>query len=251
MLTRPDLCSRTWPRTVSLTLTASFATARYASSRSPLINIKNGTFYRQYPTLEHSTKDQNPAVFTNLNFSLPGAKDAVQKWAVIGNSGRTELFDVLRGQYICHPPDARSYPYLNSRDVMEKSPRFRSVGDPIQFIGFSGEGSSAAGGTRGAYLSARYESHREETDWTLRQYLKGQTSLNPLEEDPKGKLTRDAQFAKAADNLGLSELLDMPVANLSNGQMRRARIAKGLLNRPELLLLDDPFGESVSLVAAT
>ncbi|PWY66460.1 P-loop containing nucleoside triphosphate hydrolase protein [Aspergillus heteromorphus CBS 117.55] len=33
----------------------------------------------------------------------------------------------------------------------------------------------------------------------------------------------------------------MPVANLSNGQTRRTRIAKALLNKPEVLLLDDPF----------
>ena len=37
----------------------------------------------------------------------------------------------------------------------------------------------------------------------------------------------------------------MPVANLSNGQTRRARIAKALLNKPELLLLDDPFSKFV------
>ncbi|EHL03265.1 putative Uncharacterized ABC transporter ATP-binding protein [Glarea lozoyensis 74030] len=33
----------------------------------------------------------------------------------------------------------------------------------------------------------------------------------------------------------------MPISNLSNGQTRRARIAKALLGKPGLLLLDEPF----------
>ena len=44
--------------------------------------------------------------------------------------------------------------------------------------------------------------------------------------------------------LGLGDLLTLPVGNLSNGQTRRARIARALLERPEILLLDEPFSES-------
>lgn len=41
--------------------------------------------------------------------------------------------------------------------------------------------------------------------------------------------------------LDLGRLMDMPVANLSNGQTRRARIARAVMERPEVLLLDGPF----------
>ncbi|KAE8152400.1 P-loop containing nucleoside triphosphate hydrolase protein [Aspergillus avenaceus] len=218
-----------------------------ASSSTPLIRIQDGTFYQNYPTPDDAAKNKNPPLFPDLNFILPADKASPAKgkkkqphehWAVIGTSGRTQLLDILRGQYVCLPPTARSYPYLLTDEIANKDPRLRFVGNAIQYIGFSGEGSGAIGGTRGAYLSARYESHREETDWTVSQYLKGQTSLNPLE----GEHQLDEQLLdQVITDLRLKDLLDMPVANLSNGQTRRARIAKALLSKPELLLLDDPF----------
>ncbi|KAI9043141.1 putative ABC transporter [Aspergillus affinis] len=241
---RPPLLRRRLPRLPFL-----FPT-RLVSSSPPLIRIQNGTFYENYPTPDDTAKKQNPPLFPNFTFELPSeptigdnAKDnnVSQKWAVIGANGRAQLLDVLRGQYVCLPPAARSYPYLLTDEIAKKDPRLRSVRSAIQYIGFSGEGSGAIGGTRGAYLSARYESFREETDWTVQQYLKGQISLNPLEGEEDGTLQDQDLFEQVVVDLRLSPLLDMPVANLSNGQTRRARIAKALLSKPELLLLDDPF----------
>ncbi|KAI7062894.1 hypothetical protein KC352_g43460, partial [Hortaea werneckii] len=106
---------------------------------------------------------------------------------------------------------------------------------------FDAERGSSVGGTsvRGAYLSARYESRREETDFSVRDYLMGQTELNPLERS-ESDADRHA-LEEVVDRLNLRGLLSMPVANLSNGQTRRARIAKALMARPEVLLLDGPF----------
>ncbi|KAL2840870.1 P-loop containing nucleoside triphosphate hydrolase protein [Aspergillus pseudoustus] len=218
--------------------------SRAVSSVSPpLIRIHDATFYQNYPTAEDEAKCQNPPLFPNLNFELPSkpGADGPQHWAVLGSLGRTEFLDALRGQYICIPPNARSYPYLLTEEIAKKDTRLRYSGNAIQYIGFSGEGSGAIGGTRGAYLSARYESLREETDWTVNQYLRGQTSLNPLEEEKDGIIHDEALLSAVIADLRLEELLDRPVANLSNGQTRRTRIAKALLSKPELLLLDDPF----------
>ncbi|CAK47787.1 P-loop containing nucleoside triphosphate hydrolase protein [Aspergillus niger ATCC 13496] len=236
-------------RTRPLRSSAPLRAARSVSSVAPpLIRIQNATFYENYPTPEDAAKGRNPPLFPDFNFVLPAKStpaqdggDAPQTWAVIGSGGRTQMLDVLRGQYICTPPTARSYPYLLSDEIAEKDHRLRFAGNAIQYIGFSGEGSGAIGGTRGAYLSARYESLREETDWTARQYLRGQTSLNPLESEQDGKIHDEQLLAQIVSELRLEELLDMPVANLSNGQTRRTRIAKALLSKPELLLLDDPF----------
>ncbi|EAW06807.1 putative ABC transporter [Aspergillus clavatus NRRL 1] len=244
------LLKRSILRTSSLRSSSYLRTIRYGSSLAPpLIRIQDGTFYQNYPTVDDAAKAHNPPLFPNLNFVLPskptssaaGGKESLQHWAVIGSSGRTQLLDVLRGQYICLPPTARSYPYLLTDEIATKDSRLRFVGNAIQYIGFKGEGSEAIGGTRGAYLSARYESLREETDWSVRQFLRGQTSLNPLEGEENGTIRDEQLLEQVITDLHLGELLDMPVANLSNGQTRRARIAKALLSQPQLLLLDEPF----------
>ncbi len=51
----------------------------------------------------------------------------------------------------------------------------------------------------------------------------------------------DADVFAVAERLGVREQLPQPFMTLSNGQTRRARLARALLAKPELLILDDPF----------
>ena len=48
------------------------------------------------------------------------------------------------------------------------------------------------------------------------------------------------QIAYVADQLDLEALLDRPLGELSAGQRTRAGLAKAFINRPELVLLDEP-----------
>jgi len=50
----------------------------------------------------------------------------------------------------------------------------------------------------------------------------------------------DARIAQLAADLDLVEFLDRPTGKLSAGQKTRVSLAKSLLNRPEVLLLDEP-----------
>src|SRR5262245_7390330 len=49
-----------------------------------------------------------------------------------------------------------------------------------------------------------------------------------------------APIATIAEQVHLTELLDRPTGKLSAGQKTRASLAKSLINRPEVLLLDEP-----------
>jgi ABC-2 type transport system ATP-binding protein len=49
-----------------------------------------------------------------------------------------------------------------------------------------------------------------------------------------------ARVAELAGELDLVELLDRPTGKLSAGQKTRVSLAKALINRPEILLLDEP-----------
>jgi ABC-type molybdenum transport system ATPase subunit/photorepair protein PhrA len=213
-----------------------------SNSRPPLISINNGTFYRHHP---NSTipSHANPPLFADLNFSLPSFSAKPEYWSIIGPSsaGKTTFLQILRGKHLCIPPKARAYPYLESDEIEAKDHRLRNPDAAIKQVGFDGEQGLGAQAPQSAYLSARYESRREDTDFSVLDYLQGNTQLNLTAQDIDGKTVDTKILERVIRDLRLGDLIDMPVSNLSNGQTRRARIARALLGDPEVLLLDEPF----------
>lgn len=74
-----------------------------------------------------------------------------------------------------------------------------------------------------------------DDDITLESYLNG---------DGKYNVERVKEIAK---QLNVDHLLPLSFLKLSNGQTRRARIAKALLKNPSMLVLDEPLSNILYL----
>lgn len=130
-------------------------------AQPPVVDINNATFYRQHPS-NQGNKIKHPPIFPGLRFSIPSSPSNREYWAVIGpsNAGKTTFLEVLRGQHVCIPPGARTYPYPSPSEVKPKDYRLRSPLRALQYVGFNGSGGGVgSAGLRGAYMSARYGQH--------------------------------------------------------------------------------------------
>ena len=102
----------------------------------------------------------------------------------------------------------------------------------VSYVSFRQRG-GAEPGTFFDY-TARYGAIREEEDRvTLRDTLSASAAAKNQPE----------LLDVLVNQMGLTGLLDIPTITLSNGQTRRARIVKAILDQPELLLLDEPLSK--------
>ncbi|KAH3676137.1 hypothetical protein WICMUC_002159 [Wickerhamomyces mucosus] len=157
-----------------------------------------------------------PLIFKNpINFEIK--QD--ERWAIIG-PGKTQFLKVLSSQYIAEHPLSLTYPFLD---------KSQWPSEVIQFLEFKGALPTA-------HLSARYEFFKDEFDQTTKDFVLG-NSINNYHKNPIDYNHVQNIF----ESLKLNGLEDRWAMGLSNGQTRRSRLAKALIKKPRLLIIDDPF----------
>lgn len=139
-----------------------------------------------------------------------------ERWAVTGPR-KLDLLSVIAAKHIPTPPLSRTYPFLENTIWPSQA---------ITLVEFKGS-------VLATHLSARYEHFRDEFDIPLSEYL-GQTF--GTEAGPN-----KAKVDNAMKAFKLDEFHDRWIVGLSNGQMRRARLAKAILKEPRLLLIDEVY----------
>ncbi|KAI7869962.1 P-loop containing nucleoside triphosphate hydrolase protein [Spinellus fusiger] len=155
-------------------------------------------------------------VFKDLSLTIAPHERLVITGPV--NAGKTTLAKALAGQLLVSPPSAAQWPCL---------PKTGHTQQHISLVSFREDSSMFSYGKH--YYQERFNFSDPDNEVTLLTYLQGHNHV------PKDKI---AHIAKALD---LSALLPLSFIKLSNGQTRRARIARALLKEPHLLILDEPL----------
>src|SRR5262245_22025050 len=188
-----------------------------------------------------SSKDRpdhsEPLVFLrSASFARPSGERALQDvtwslcdgetWAVVGpvGAGKTALAEVLLGRHRLTSGEF-GWPLLDQLRAAG-----RPVGWPsevVRHVSFKEESRLFSYGRH--YYQQRFNFIEPHDDLTLGDFLRSGV-------DDSQEAIRDA-----AERLGVGHLLELSFIKLSNGQVRRARIARALLSQPELLILDEPF----------
>lgn len=151
-------------------------------------------------------------VLCGLNLSLA----AGERVAILGpsGSGKSTLLHCLAG---LDDPDRGSVEVAGHR--------------------LTGVGSETRAALRSRYMGFVYQSHH-----LLPEFSAVENVAMPLRISGAGRRDAEAQAAALLGRVGLAERLDHRPSALSGGERQRVAVARALVNRPAVILADEPTG---------
>jgi molybdate transport system ATP-binding protein len=184
-----------------------------------MLSLQNA-FIRRYDTV----------VLSDLNLQIQTG----EQWAIVGEngSGKSTLLEVLAGKWpVWRGKLTHDYGNVLLSKVAELVPSDYSFNRIIK---------SAA-----QYYQQRFHSFEAEIAPSVREVLTNQLKpVGTVDEHsvtlPPSGITEE-DLRAISQLLSIDHLLDRHFVTLSNGETRRMLLARSLLKKPKLLLLDNPF----------
>ncbi|MDP4273911.1 MAG: ATP-binding cassette domain-containing protein [Bacteroidota bacterium] len=151
-----------------------------------------------------------------------------QQWAIIGpvGAGKSMLLEAITGDadLISGSLDF----HFQSDDLNANSSLYSRVSRNVACVNFKEDSKSFSYSRH--YYQQRFNAFDSDDGPTAAVFLQA-----------GGFCENDPSHQEIIQILGLESLLNVELIKLSNGQTRRLMIAKALMRRPELLLLDNPY----------
>lgn len=176
-----------------------------------------------------SARKYDSTVLSDINWNI----DAGSNWAVIGpnGSGKTILLDIIAGKWPVSKGKLQHNLNAPLREAIEL------VSNDYSFNRIVSAGAE--------YYQQRFHANESERAPSVRAILTdqlkpvGTVNENSVQLAPAKVTEQDLQ--KVSELLSITHLLEHPFVTLSNGETRRMLLAKSLLKKPEILILDNAF----------